>query len=70
MPKSRAKNVIVALDVPTRKAALGLVEEHMACGVGTCFGCVIGTVDPDTGGEGYSLVCTEGPVFAGERLRW
>ena len=46
------------------------VEEHMACGVGTCFGCVIGTIDPETGEEVYSLVCTEGPVFRGEHLRW
>jgi dihydroorotate dehydrogenase electron transfer subunit len=46
------------------------VEEHMACGMGTCIGCAIGTVDPDTGEEGYSLVCTNGPVFSAERLRW
>lgn len=46
------------------------VEEHMACGMGTCIGCVIATVDPDTGLEGYSLVCVDGPVFSAERLRW
>jgi dihydroorotate dehydrogenase electron transfer subunit len=46
------------------------VEEHMACGVGTCIGCAIETVDPDTAEEGYSLVCTDGPVFRAERLRW
>jgi len=46
------------------------VEEHMACGLGTCIGCAIETVDPDTGEEGYSLVCTDGPVFQAERLRW
>ncbi len=46
------------------------VEEHMACGMGTCIGCAIGTVDPRTGAEGYSLVCKDGPVFAAERLRW
>ena len=46
------------------------VEEHMACGLGTCIGCAIETVDPDTGEEGYSLVCTDGPVFRAERLRW
>ena len=46
------------------------VEEHMACGMGTCIGCVIETVDPDTGVEGYSLVCVDGPVFSAERLRW
>lgn len=46
------------------------VEEHMACGLGTCIGCAIETVDPETGEAGYSLVCMEGPVFAAERLRW
>jgi dihydroorotate dehydrogenase electron transfer subunit len=46
------------------------VEEHMACGLGTCIGCAIETVDPDTGEGGYSLVCTDGPVFRAERLRW
>lgn len=46
------------------------VEEHMACGLGTCVGCVIGTVDPETGEEGYELVCVDGPVFPAERLRW
>lgn len=46
------------------------VEEHMACGVGTCIGCAIETVDLETGDAGYSLVCTDGPVFSAERLRW
>ncbi len=46
------------------------VEEHMACGVGTCIGCAIETVDPETGEEGYSLVCSDGPVFTAEQLRW
>ncbi|UCF19733.1 MAG: dihydroorotate dehydrogenase electron transfer subunit [Gemmatimonadota bacterium] len=46
------------------------VEEHMACGLGTCIGCAIGTTDPETGAEGYDLVCRDGPVFAAERLRW
>lgn len=46
------------------------VEEHMACGLGTCIGCAVETVDPETGKAGYSLVCSDGPVFAAERLRW
>ena len=46
------------------------VEEHMACGMGTCVGCAIETVDRETGEESYSLVCTDGPVFSAERLRW
>jgi len=33
------------------------VEERMACGVGTCVGCVVKV------GETYVRVCAEGPVF-------
>jgi len=33
------------------------MEERMACGLGTCVGCVVKV------GEGYVRVCTEGPVF-------
>ena len=46
------------------------VEEHMACGMGTCIGCVVPTVDPETGDRGYARACVEGPVFPAERLRW
>ena len=60
------RRLALAAGVPCQVA----VEEHMACGVGTCFGCVIPTIDTDTGAEDYALVCVEGPVFRGERLRW
>ncbi|MBL7130960.1 MAG: dihydroorotate dehydrogenase electron transfer subunit [Candidatus Omnitrophica bacterium] len=33
------------------------LEEHMACGIGACFGCVVETKD------GYKRVCKDGPVF-------
>lgn len=33
------------------------LEEHMACGVGACLGCVTKTA------TGYRRVCKEGPVF-------
>ncbi len=46
------------------------VEEHMACGLGTCIGCVIETTDPETGELRYARVCVDGPVFRAERLRW
>lgn len=32
-------------------------EQHMACGVGACMGCLIETA------RGYQRVCTDGPVF-------
>lgn len=37
------------------------LEEHMACGIGGCAGCVVKT---DEGGkEYYRRVCVDGPVF-------
>lgn len=43
------------------------VEEHMACGVGACKGCVCQVKD-DSGAPHAVRVCKEGPVFLAERL--
>jgi dihydroorotate dehydrogenase electron transfer subunit len=40
------------------------LEESMACGIGTCLGCVIRTKD------GYKRVCKEGPVFSSGDIVW
>jgi len=40
------------------------MEEHMACGLGACLGCVVKTTD------GYKRVCKEGPVFRSEEIAW
>jgi dihydroorotate dehydrogenase electron transfer subunit len=40
------------------------LEEHMACGVGACLGCVVKTT------SGYKRVCKEGPVFRAEEITW
>ncbi|GBD96129.1 MAG TPA: dihydroorotate dehydrogenase electron transfer subunit [Nitrospirae bacterium] len=40
------------------------LEQHMACGLGTCLGCVVNTID------GYKRVCKEGPVFPIEKIVW
>jgi dihydroorotate dehydrogenase electron transfer subunit len=40
------------------------LEEHMACGVGACLGCVVETKD------GYKTVCKDGPVFSSQELIW
>ncbi len=40
------------------------MEEHMACGIGACLGCVVKTRD------GYTRVCKEGPVFEGREIVW
>jgi dihydroorotate dehydrogenase electron transfer subunit len=51
--------------IPTQLA----VEESMACGVGVCMTCVL----PVIGADGQTRMlrsCVEGPVFAGDRIRW
>jgi dihydroorotate dehydrogenase electron transfer subunit len=42
------------------------LEEVMACGVGACVGCTVETTDA----RQMVRVCTEGPVFASEVIRW
>jgi len=45
------------------------VEESMACGVGVCMTCVLPAID-DEGRTRMVRSCVEGPVFAGDRIRW
>ena len=40
------------------------LEEHMACGIGACLGCVVETVN------GNKRVCKDGPVFEAKDLLW
>jgi dihydroorotate dehydrogenase electron transfer subunit len=40
------------------------LEEHMACGIGACLGCVVNTK------EGFKRVCKEGPVFKVNEIIW
>lgn len=49
------------------KAYISL-EEHMACGVGACLGCVVKTKEKDAHSHvNNARICTDGPVFeAGE----
>jgi len=42
------------------------LEEHMACGIGGCAGCVVKTVE--NGEEKYRRVCVDGPVFESSLL--
>ncbi|ATX82794.1 dihydroorotate oxidase B, electron transfer subunit [Mariprofundus ferrinatatus] len=44
-------------DLPTYLS----LEEHMACGIGGCAGCVVKTIE--AGEEKYRRVCVDGPVF-------
>jgi dihydroorotate dehydrogenase electron transfer subunit len=45
------------------------VEESMACGIGVCMTCVLPVVGED-GRSRFARSCTEGPVFAGDRVRF
>ncbi len=40
------------------------LEEHMACGIGACLGCMVKTV------TGQKRVCKEGPIFNLEDIIW
>ena len=43
------------------------LEEHMACGVGACLGCVVKTKDVDHHSHvNNARICTDGPVFLAE----
>lgn len=56
------------------KQYLVLLEERMACGVGTCLGCAVGlrsTADQSSQEPFcYKRVCVDGPVFDGYRVVW
>jgi len=40
------------------------LEEHMACGIGACLGCVVETA------SGLKRVCKEGPIFNAKDIIW
>ncbi len=50
------------------KAYISL-EEHMACGVGACLGCVVKTKEVDPHSHVHNArICTDGPVFDAEEV--
>lgn len=50
------------------KAYISL-EEHMACGVGACLGCVVKTKDVDHHSHVHNArICTDGPVFEAQEV--
>lgn len=65
MPMLRA---IKAYAEERKIAAYISLEEHMACGVGACLGCVVKTKEIDHHSHVHNgRICTDGPVFeAGE----
>lgn len=45
------------------------LEEHMACGVGACLGCVVKTARVDHHSHVHNArICTDGPVFEAEEV--
>lgn len=61
MPMLRA---IKAYAEERRIPAYISLEEHMACGVGACLGCVVKTREVDSHSHVHNArICTDGPVF-------
>lgn len=61
MPMMRAVAAIAdSLKTPCEVS----LENTMACGLGACLCCVEDTVD------GHVCVCTDGPVFTTDKLKW
>ncbi len=50
---------VQALDAAGALAGYVFLEEPMACGMGDCHGCAVARAD----GDGYLLVCKDGPLF-------
>jgi dihydroorotate dehydrogenase electron transfer subunit len=46
------------------------LESPMACGFGICVGCAVAVRSDCAEGFVYKKVCTDGPVFWSEELRW
>ena len=45
------------------------LEEHMACGIGACLGCVVKTTKKDPHSHvNNTRICTEGPVFEAQEV--
>ena len=60
-PKAMMKSVAKIAEEYSIPCQLSL-EERMACGVGSCLGCVVETK------SGYQRVCVEGPVFSSKEV--
>ena len=46
------------------------LEGYMACGVGACLGCVAPGQGHSSESPDFRCVCTEGPVFESNELKW
>lgn len=62
-PNAMLKEIAKTASANGIKAYVSL-EEHMACGIGACLGCVVKTT------SGHQRVCKEGPVFDAREIVW
>lgn len=56
----------------TLMASIGcevLLEERMACGIGTCLSCTCEVIGKD-GVISRKRVCVDGPVFSSSEIKW
>ncbi len=59
---------LASLAASARVPAEFSLEAVMGCGFGACWGCVHRIKSED--GAGWTKICEEGPVFAGDRIVW
>jgi dihydroorotate dehydrogenase electron transfer subunit len=59
----RLKNHIESLKETYGFKAWVILEEHMACGIGACKGCICRAKKTNNHQDRYLLVCKDGPVF-------
>ncbi|HSJ49772.1 MAG TPA: dihydroorotate dehydrogenase electron transfer subunit [Actinomycetota bacterium] len=59
-------DVCLERQIPSQMA----VEEHMGCGIGLCFTCVVPVIRKDGSGYDNLRACTDGPVFNPARILW
>jgi dihydroorotate dehydrogenase electron transfer subunit len=60
------RDICVAYKAPLQVS----LEEHMACGVGACLGCVVKGAGHTDENPSYLCTCKVGPVFHSEHLDW
>lgn len=54
-----------------RRAELEVsIEAPMGCGFGTCLGCAIPLVNPESGARSLGLCCRQGPVLPAALVDW
>lgn len=66
-PREMLKDLALAAEACGAQMQAAL-ENHMACGFGVCWGCVVALRDGE--GTAHRRVCKEGPVFDAREVVW